>query len=131
LKKKIEILKQRVADLEEKLASLMRRLGLNSTNSSKPPASEGLSKPQRTQSTRGKGKNPSGGQKGHIGHTLQQTLTPDHVQTHDIALCNACGLSLEDKDVHHTLKRQVFDIPEPKIEVTEHQATTKYVHVAM
>eukprot|EP01041_Mallomonas_annulata_P021969 gene21969-42162_t len=118
-------LKQRLAQCEEKLADLMRRLGLNSRNSSKSPASEGLAKPQRTQSTRGKGKNPSGGQKGHAGHTLRQASMPDHVQVHDVSLCSACGLSLEDKDVHRTLKRQVFDIPEPKIEVTEHQATTK------
>jgi transposase len=56
---------------------------------------------------------------------LQQASVSDHVQVHDVSLCSACGLSLEDKDVHHTLKRQVFDIPEPKIEVTEHQAITK------
>jgi transposase len=34
-------------------------------------------------------------------------------------------LSLEDQAISRQLKRQVFDIPEPKIEVTEHQTTTK------
>jgi transposase len=118
-------LKQRLAQCEQLIADLMRRLGLNSTNSSKPPASEGLAKPPRTQSTRAKGKKPSGGQRGHTGHTLEQVSVPDYLSVHDVSFCSACGLSLEDKNVHHTLKRQVFDIPEPKIEVTEHQATTK------
>ena len=118
-------LKQRLAQCEEKLADLMRRLGLNSTNSSKPPAAEGLAKPPRTQSTRGKGKNPSGGQPGHKGHTLEQVLVPDHVIVYDVSVCTVCGLYLEEHAAVHQSKRQVFDIPEPKIEVTEHQVLTK------
>jgi transposase len=103
----------------------MRRLGLNSTNSSKPPAAEGLAKPSRTRSTRGKSEKPSGGQPGHKGHTLEQVSVPDKVIVHDVSICTACGLSLEDQAISRQLKRQVFDIPEPKIEVTEHQVLTK------
>lgn len=47
LKAEIVVLKERVAELE-------RRLGLNSENSGKPPSSDGLSKPSRTQSLREK-----------------------------------------------------------------------------
>jgi transposase len=114
----ILLLKARIAELE-------RRLGLNSTNSSKPPAAEGLAKPPRTQSTRSKSKKPSGGQPGHKGHTLEQVSAPDHVIVHDVSVCGVCGLSLEEHNVSHQSKRQVFDIPEPKIDVTEHQAITK------
>jgi transposase len=114
----ILLLKARIAELE-------RRLGLNSTNSSKPPAAEGLAKPPRTQSTRSKSKKSSGGQPGHKGHTLEQVLVPDHVIVHDVSVCTVCGLSLEEHAVIHQSKRQVFDIPEPKIDVTEHHVLTK------
>jgi transposase len=41
---KIERLEQEVKALREKIAELERRLGLDSTTSSKPPASDGLKK---------------------------------------------------------------------------------------
>ena len=114
----ILLLKARIAELE-------RRLGLNSTNSSKPPAAEGLAKPPRTQSTRSKSNKQSGGQTGHKGHTLEQVSAPDKVIIHDVSACLSCGLSLIDQSVARQSKRQVFDIHEPKIDVTEHQVLTK------
>ena len=62
---------------------LEQRLNKNSTNSSKPPSSDGLSKPSRTTSLRENGKNKSGGQVGHKGETLKQTETPDIVKKND------------------------------------------------
>jgi transposase len=118
LETEIESLKQRLLDLE-------RRLGLNSTNSSKPPATDGLARPARTKSTRNKGTKPSGGQTGHQGSRLETVLVPDHVIVHDVSICALCGLSLVEQAVVGTSKRQVFDIPEPKIEVTEHRALTR------
>jgi transposase len=78
---KIERLEQENKALRSKIAELERRLGLNSENSSKPPASDGLKKKgkKRTNSLREKGLRPSGGQKGHPGTTLQQVLEPDEV----------------------------------------------------
>ena len=56
-----------IAMLTARLAELERRLGLNSGNSGKPPSSDGLKKPPRTQSQReASGKKP-GGQTGHPG----------------------------------------------------------------
>jgi transposase len=59
---------------EARLATLERRLGLNSENSSKPPSSDGLNKPpagknkgRRTTSLREKSGRKPGGQKGHKG----------------------------------------------------------------
>jgi len=52
-------LKAEIVVLKEQVAELERRLGLNSENSGKPPSSDGLGKPHRTQSLREKsGKKP-------------------------------------------------------------------------
>lgn len=109
-----------------KIASLEKRLNKNSRNSSKPPSSDGLSKPPRTSSLRDKGKNTSGGQPGHKGETLKQVSHPDKTEHYVLTHCPDCGLSLENKAVLALEKRQVFDIPPPSIDVTEHQVEVKF-----
>ena len=56
-----------IAALKARIAELERRLGLNSSNSAKPPSSDGLKKPPRVTSLREPSDKPSGGQKGHKG----------------------------------------------------------------
>ena len=75
-----------VLSLAARLDELERRLGLNSTNSGKPPSSDGLSKPpagkqkrRRTGSLREKSGRKPGGQKGHEGETLRQVAEPDAI----------------------------------------------------
>lgn len=121
-----------IARLLERIAELERRLGLNSTNSSKPPSSDGLKKKAveqgnkaRTQSLREKGKKASGGQEGHIGRTLEQVENPDFVVTHAVAVCSNCRSELSDVAVSGVRKRQVFDISPINIQVTEHNAEVK------
>ena len=70
------------AALRERLAELERRLGLDSSNSGKPPSSDGLTKPPRVSSLREPSGRKSGGQKGHPGTTLRRTETPDATVEH-------------------------------------------------
>ena len=78
---KIEELIAIIKALKEKVADLERRLGLNSTNSGKPPSQDGLNKPVKPQrSPHGeRPKKEFGGQKGHTGKTLEQIATPDEI----------------------------------------------------
>jgi transposase len=108
--------------LMERVAELERQLGLNSSNSSKPPSSEGLKQSPRTRSTRGKSERSGGGQKGHPGKTLRQKETPDEVIHHHAKVCVHCGASLDTEMSIRYRKRQVFDVIKPGTEVTEHRA---------
>ena len=124
---RIAILESRIAQLEQENAALRRCLGLDSSNSSKPPSSDGLAKKPcankpRNKSLRGKSGKKSGGQKGHKGDTLRQTETPDKVERHQICECAHCQTKLDTSNVINVEKRQVFNMPKPKLEVTEHRA---------
>ena len=112
LTKQVEMLTAKVVELEGRLAK-------NSRNSSKPPSSDGLSRP-KPKSQRKSGQKPNGGQQGHQGHTLKRTVHPDHIETHvPPECCDACGTLLTNAFVVEA--RQVFDIPPLRHEVTEHQ----------
>ena len=67
---------------EARIAELERRLGLNSSNSGKPPSSDGLKKPPRVSSLRESSGKKTGGQKGHPGGTLCQVEKPDAAIDH-------------------------------------------------
>ena len=111
------------AALKARLAELERRLGLNSSNSGKPPSSDGLTKPARARSLRDRSGKKPGGQKGHKGETLRQVAEPDVVVDHYPSACSGCGAGLDqDTSVGHSA-RQVFDLPDPRpLVVTEHRA---------
>lgn len=113
----------RIQQLEVRVHELEARLSKNSSNSSKPPGSDGLKK--KTKSLRGKSGKKSGAQQGHVGKGLSQVCSPDVIATYAPANCRGCGLNLCQVDGVCTEKRQVFDIPQPQIEVTEHQALQK------
>ena len=105
---------------------MKKRLNKDSSNSSKPPSSDGLKKASRTSSLGEQGKHPSGGQKGHKGTTLKQILDPTHVVTHELEQCPDCGRSLVQQAAKGIVKRQVFDLPTVQVEVTEHRAEMKF-----
>ena len=107
-----------------RVAELKRQLGLNSTNSGKPPSSDGLKKkPARVSSLREKSGKKPGGQKGHPGKTLSRTATPDATVDHFPPTCDSCGAALSEAMATGHTARQVFDLPEPQpLVVTEHRA---------
>ena len=119
------MLVQKVEFLEQENAELRRQLKMNSNNSSKPPSSDSFKKPNRKQSLRQTGKNPSGGQSGHKGSTLQQSENPDETIVHDIASCPECDADLSSIAGVVSQRRQEFEIPVPKVKVTEHQVLSK------
>ena len=120
----IASLKRQIAALEAEVADLRRQLGQDSSNSSRPPSSDGLkAKPRVPGSLRGASGRPSGGQKGHKGATLRQVADPDWVIEHTACVCGRCGSSLGPKSATGVEKRQVFDLPERALVVTEHQAS--------
>jgi len=112
-----------VAALRAHIAELERRIGLNSSNSGKPPSSDGLKKPARVSSLRERSGKKPGGQKGHKGETLRQVTDPNEVVNHYPPACSMCGMGLDPKTSVGHSARQVFDLPEPQpLVVTEHRA---------
>src|ERR1700719_3610370 len=96
---------------------------LNSSNSGKPPSSDGLKKPPRVSSLREPSGKKTGGQKGHPGETLCQVAKPDATIDHYPQACVGCGKSLTAATATGHVARQVFDLPEPRpLIVTEHRA---------
>lgn len=118
----IEGLRSEISALKQEVADLRRQLGKDSGNSSKPPSSDGLKKkPRIAGSLRGVSEKKSGGQAGHKGGTLRQTDKPDIIQKHTASTCVHCRAKLTAAMAIGVEKRQVFDMPEPQLNVAEHQ----------
>jgi len=111
----LEQARGRIAELEARLAQTPR-------NSSKPPSGEGLAKPSpRPRSLRRKSGRRPGGQDGHKGTMLMQVARPDREVRHEPGCCGRCGAALAGRPVTGVERRQVFDLPPVRAEVTEHQ----------
>lgn len=110
--------------LEARIQALEDQIAKNSGNSSKPPSSDGLKRKTKRSLRRSSGKK-NGGQKGHQGHRLESVAEPDEVVVHAVKQCEQCQASLETVDVSEYKTKQVFDLPEIKVFVTEHQAEVK------
>ena len=112
-----------IIELMARISALEAQLGMNSSNSSKPPSSDGYAKPA-PKSLRRKSGRKRGGQPGHPGATLTQVAEPDETRVCTPKHC-ACGRNVENDSVHHVERRQVFDLPEKLFEVTEYQLVAK------
>jgi transposase len=115
-------MQEQIILLEKRVAELEARLDKTSRNSSTPPSLDSGLKPA-PQSLR-RSKKPNGGQPGHTGKTLSKVDHPDKTVVLPLNRCS-CGACLKSVPVENHLCRQVFELPEPKLEVTEFQAETK------
>ncbi len=119
-------LHQQLAALQQQVAELQARLNQYSANSSKPPSSDPPSAPPRpARPPRGRAR---GAQIGHPGQH-RPLLPPDEVQEivpHHPLICPACEADLPTSlpDVAPILRQQVWEIPELRPSVSEHQYHT-------
>ncbi len=118
----IEELRKELAKAYARIAELERRLGLNSSNSSKAPSSDGLQK--KTVSMREPTPEHFGGQIGHIGDTLRQVESPDVIVEHSREKCENCHAKLEKVPAIKVIKRQVYDVVIEK-KITSHEVMVK------
>jgi transposase len=87
----IKQINDKLVDLAEKNANLTETVKKNSSNSSKPPSSDGYMKPA-PKSLRKKTGKKVGGQQGHKGHGLENNREPDTLISHYPKECEICPL---------------------------------------
>ncbi len=114
----IEQQAQRIAQLETQLDQLRAQVNQNSQNSHKPPSSEGYRKAPALPKTK---TGPKGGQPGHRGNTLTMIEHPDTLDEQRPEHCLGCGAPLIDLDAEAVERRQVFDLPQPRLIVREYR----------
>ena len=97
-----------IEELKVENEELKLKLAQNSSNSSKPPSSDGLGKPP-AKSLRPKSGRKPGGQVGHKGSGLKVDRKPDIVVVVEPNKC-ACGCDLADEPTFHADTRYVYDV---------------------
>jgi len=117
----IERLTARVAELE-------RRLGADSSNSSRPPSSDPpwSKKPAKPRSSRERSGRKPGKQPGDPGVSRSLSDTPDRVIPIEAGHCSGCSRSLTGAPATVAERRQVVDLPPvPAPVITEYQLLSK------
>lgn len=120
LEKENKALRDENALLKAENAELKARLNSNSHNSNKPPSSDGYKKRSIKPAFPTSKNRKQGGQKGHKGKTLRQVDAPDKIAFCSPGTCS-CGHGFTKEELELTEKRQVFELPPPKLEITEYQ----------
>ena len=123
--------KRQIADAEKQIADLERQLALrkqNSTNSSKPPSSDGLAGEPRQRGRRKKSRRKAGGQPGHRGahRPLAPMTKVDEIWPILPEQCQHCGHALpaQIEQVQTTgepQRHQVTELPPIQARIIEYQ----------
>jgi transposase len=124
-----EVIAGQAAQMEAqaaRIAELERRLGSDSSTSSKPPSSDSpYRKPARRSSRTSSGRKP-GKQTGELGSTMPLVDDPNETFISDPASCTDCGGDLTGAPVTAIHRRQVTDVlPPPPPWVTEYRLITR------
>src|SRR5215469_18430515 len=137
--KQIADAEKQIADAEKQIADLERQLALrkrNSTNSSKPPSSDGLAGEQRPRGRKHKGKRKPGGQPGHTGHhrPLLPTAEVNAVEERLPKQCEHCGGKLPQKPGQVTTegaprRHQVTEVPPVKAHAGDYDRLSRYMPI--
>ncbi len=124
-------LRAQVAVLADKVVQLERRVGRDSSSSSRPPSSDSPYTKQppasRDRSLRGRSGRKPGKQPGAPGVTRSQVADPDELVVCAPDRCQACGGDLGDAPVTGMHTRQVLEplpVP-PRPRVTEYQVQAR------
>jgi transposase len=120
---KNEILELRVIIEQLRSDIAMLKGGKNSRTSSTAP-SQDIGRSNKY-SLRQPSDKPSGGQKGHSGHNLPLSSTPDEIIHHEPHKCEHCGEDIQNIASDSFTRRQIVDIPPINPTYTEHRVHTK------
>ncbi len=115
---------EQMSSLSEQLKALQDRLAKDSHNSHLPPSSDRFVRTPK--SLRKKSEKKSGGQPGHPGSSLSWSLTPDEVIEQHVERCEACQHDLHAVAACGGERRQVVDLPSPRLVVREYRAEQKH-----
>ncbi len=120
----IDKLKEIVQEQSLEIKRLNDIISKDSTNSSKPPSTDNKFKEVKKPSTK-KLKKRRGAQAGHKGKNLKLSATPDTTHILLPHNCTCCNSSLNKIKSSKVEKRQLYDLPDIKINITEYQAHSK------
>jgi transposase len=117
---------RRIRELEHEIERGSQAVERDSHNSNLPPSLDPpWQKLKRTRSLRKNSELKAGGQPGHRGATLRQVAKPHEIIIHTPALCAQCGAHLQHSTPSTSARRQVFDVSEGRMRVTEHRAEAR------
>src|SRR5438270_2774146 len=114
---------EQMSRLSEQVKSLRERLAKDSHNSHLPHSSDRFGRKRK--SLRTKSEKPSGGQVGHPGASLPFSSTPDEITQLLVERCEACQQDLQAVAACGRERRQVVDLPAPRLIVREYRAEQK------
>jgi transposase len=114
---------EQMGSLSQQLKALQDRLAKDSHNSHLPPSSDRFGRKRK--SLRHKSEKPSGGQAGHPGASLPFSSTPDEITELTVERCEVCQQDLHAVSACGRERRQVVDVPSPRLLVREYQAEQK------
>jgi transposase len=114
---------EQMSRLSEQLKALQDRLARDSHNSHLPPSSDRFVR--KPKSLRKQSEKKSGGQPGHRGSSLSWSSTPDEMIEQHVERCEACQQDLRGVAACGGERRQVVDLPSPRLVVREYRAEQK------
>jgi transposase len=124
LASQVEVLSERVARQDERIAQLERRLNRNSANSSQPPSADPpKAPPRRSKGLSGRNRGAQSGHEG-SGRELLPACAVDEVVEHWPVKC-ACGhvfTESERQPVGEPARHQIEELPQLTASVIEHRA---------